>query len=80
MSNIRPTISKLAELIKPSLVSAIAIKPATLTTEQIETEIQQRENLDAHLRHERQSSLDEMFPGRTGGRSYKPAPVVEFDF
>lgn len=80
MPNNRPTISKLAELIKPSLVNVLAAKPATLTTEQIKTEIQHRENLDTHMRHERQSSLDEMFPDRTSGSLYKPAPVVEFDF
>ena len=75
-----PTISKLADAIKPKLIDIIAVKPVSLTTEQIETEIQNRENLDTHLRFERQSSLDQMFPGRTNGKSYKPAPIVEFDF
>ena len=80
MTNIRPTISKLADAIKPKLIDIITIKPVTLTDKQIETEIQNRENLDQHLRFERQSSLDEMFPNRKRGKTYTPVPVVEFDF
>lgn len=80
MTSKRPTISKLADAIRPTLIKGLANKPVALTKHQIQTEIQNREIVDQHMRLERQRSLDEMFPNRASGSIYRPAPVVEFDF